>query len=156
VRTPLLALLVVAACQPEHRRHAIGSLAFEPGAIAGDPSLFLATEAEIIRGPRIRQLATDRFGAKPTAPVQIEVTRRDATAILDVAAYADDLALATRTCNAVLKTYADSRLDATQSALMARIQALDEAGKGAERDALMVEQRLQRNDVRLLEPCVVR
>lgn len=160
IRTLLLLLLAV-ACNRDHRPHATGSFAFDTGAIKGDPNLFFATEAEIVRSARILELANQRLappqkGSPPPPPVRVEVERRGATAVFDVTVYADDREIAQRTCNMVIETYAESRLAAKQEALMAKIEALDAAGSGAQRDALILEQKTHENDVRLLDPCVVR
>ncbi|HEX7699381.1 MAG TPA: hypothetical protein VF403_01585, partial [Kofleriaceae bacterium] len=155
-----LLLLFVVACHRDHRPHATGSFAFDTAAIKGDPDLFFATEAEIVRSARILERANQRLAppqkgaAQP--PVRVEVERRGATALFDVTVYADDREIAQRTCNAVIETYVESRLVAKQAELTAKIEALDAAGSNAQRDALVLEQHTHENDVRLLDPCVVR
>jgi hypothetical protein len=158
-----LVMLCVVACHREHRPHATGSFAFDTGAIKGDPALFFATEAEIVRGRRILEIANQRLGTPAPAPdVHVDAARRGNSAVFDVTVYADDPDVAIRTCNAVIETYVESRLAAKQQALMARIEALDDAGSdagsdaAAKRDALIVEQHTHANDARLLDPCAQR
>jgi hypothetical protein len=155
----VVGLLGVLACSKASEPAARGSLVFEPQPEA-TASVFLATEAEVIRSASLREHIQQDLHTEIAADA-IVVTRTPDSMILEVAVRDADPRRAAELCNAVLRGYIDRRRESANIEIVTAQQAL-----AAELDRHPADARLQermkelelarsmlKSDVRVLDAC---